>query len=206
MCDTKILPVRRKLRVAQGRLLAEEGGSSLAEYTNPDLSIVRHLKSRGRHLEARDLLAAWLESDADNPRLLVEMAFVLDNLGLEEEAVGYYERSIERGLGPPWLADAYVGLGSSLRVLGRIWDSRQVLETGLKKFPAHPGMKVFHALTLYADNNAADAVRGLLDVLLEEMRHEDLVSYRQAIQYYREHLNDGRSPGVPVDTTEPGET
>lgn len=156
----------------------------------PDLTMIRHLKSKGRYEEARDQLAIWLEADPDNPRLVLEMGFTLDNLGDEVHAIPFYERALALGLDPADRPDAYIGLGSSLRVTGRTWDSRKVFERALGEFSDHPGIRVFYALTLYQDGNASDAVRQLLDVMLREVVHPDFVPYRQSLRYYRDHLTE----------------
>lgn len=156
----------------------------------PDLTMIRHLKSKGRYQEARDQLAAWLEADGDNPRLVLEMAFTLDNLGDEGTAIGYYERAFALGLDVSLRADAYIGLGSSLKVVGRTWQSRKVLEDGLEEFPHHPGMRIFYAFTLFQDGNPADAFRQVLDVAIREVTHTEFTPYRKSIQYYRDHLTE----------------
>ncbi len=158
--------------------------------TVPDLSMIRHLKSKGRFEEARDQLAIWLESDPENPRLVVEMAFTLDNLGDEAAAIPYYEKALELGLDPTQRPDAYIGLGSSLRVVGRTWAARQLLEKGLEEFAQHPAMRVFYALALFQDHNAGDAFRQLLDVTLREVSSPEFTPYRRALMYYRDHLNE----------------
>ncbi len=164
------------------------GGYGMPE--GPDLTIIRHLKSKGRYQEAKDQLAAWLEAEGDNPRLVLEMAFTLDNLGEEMEAIGYYQRAFDLGLDISQRADAYIGLGSSLKVLGRTWESRKVLEEGLAEFPSHPSMRVFYGLTLFQDGNPADALRQILEVTIREVTHTEFTPYRKTLQYYCDHLTE----------------
>lgn len=164
------------------------GGHGMSE--GPDLTMIRHLKAKGRYQEARDQLASWLEAEGDNPRLVLEMAFTLDNLGQEVEAITYYEKAFALGLDKGQRSDAYIGLGSSLKVVGRTWQSRKVLEEGLAEFPNHPSMRIFYALTLFQDGNPADALRQVLDVTIREVTHTEFTPYRKTLQYYRDHLTE----------------
>ncbi|MCL5116876.1 MAG: tetratricopeptide repeat protein [Firmicutes bacterium] len=158
----------------------------------PDLSLVRHLKTKGRFEEAERQLTIWLEEDPENPRLLLEMATLLDNQGREGEAIPFYEGALAGELDRPHRVDAYVGLGSSLRVEGRIHDSEQLMQKAMEEYPHHMALKVFSALTLERMGNYGEAIQRLLDVIVESGRDPSLDAYRPAIRYYRDHRHDGR--------------
>jgi tetratricopeptide (TPR) repeat protein len=160
----------------------------------PDLSLVRHLKSRGRWDEARLRLEAWLEVDPENPRLLYEMALVLDNQGREDEAITYYQQALAGDLDQVHRVDAELGLGSSLRVVGRVYESFQVLQEAIVRHPDHLALKVFFAFTLERMGNYGDAVTQLLDVILKSGRSDSLDVYRSAMRYARDHRHDGKPP------------
>ncbi|PSR23610.1 MAG: chloramphenicol acetyltransferase [Sulfobacillus acidophilus] len=160
----------------------------------PDLSLVRHLKSRGRWDEARLRLEVWLNADPENPRLLYEMALVLDNQGREEEAIAYYQQALAGDLDQMHRVDAMLGLGSSLRAVGRVHESYQVLADATSQYPNHLALKVFFAFTLERMGNHGDALTELLDVILESGRSDSLDLYRAAIQYARDHRHDGKLP------------
>lgn len=163
----------------------------------PDLSLVRHLKGKGRFEEAERQLAVWLNEDPDNPRLLFEMAVLLDNQAREAEAIPYYESALAGDLDRVHRVDAYIGLGSSLRVVGRIQESYQVLQRALEEYPHHMALKVFASLTAERMGNFGDAMQGLLDVIVECGRDATLDDYRPAIRFYRDHRHDG--PSCPAD-------
>ncbi len=159
----------------------------------PDLSLVRRLKAKGRYEEAQRQLAIWLESDPDSPRLLFEMALVLDNQGREKDAISYYEAALAGDLDPAHRVDALLGLGSSLRVVGLTHDSHRVMAGAVEEFPHHVGLKVFYALTLEQMGNFGDAISLLLDIIADSGRAESLDAYRPALRYYRDHRHDFRS-------------
>lgn len=157
----------------------------------PDLSIVRLLKSKGRFAEAERQLKAWLEEDSDNPRLLFEVAVVLDNQGKEDQAIPYYERALSMELDVAHRPEAYIGLGSSLRTIGRIFESHQILSRALAEYPHHMALRVFYAMTLERMGNYGDAISQLMEVIAEAGKDESLDVFRPAIRYYRTHRYDG---------------
>ncbi|MCY0879154.1 MAG: tetratricopeptide repeat protein [Firmicutes bacterium] len=160
------------------------------ESSTPDLSLVRRLKAKGRYEEAERRLAIWLADDPDNPRLLLEMAELLDQQRREEEAIGYYEAALTHGLDPLHRAEAYAGLGSSLRAVGRIHDSYRVLSEAVREFPQHLALKVLLALTLEKQQNFGEAIDQLLTVILAAAQDPTLNPYRPALQYDLLHRHD----------------
>ncbi len=173
--------------------------------TDPDLSLVRRLKAKGRYEEALHQLEAWLTADPDNPILLYEMASGLDNQGLEDRAIPYYRRALDAGLDPVHRVDCLVGLGSSLRVVGRIQESHAVLKQGMKEYPHHLALKVFYALTLEKMGDYGDAIFELLDVIAKPDRQDSLNLYQRAILYYRDHRHDFVGKGTQTETSDPEE-
>jgi len=157
----------------------------------PDLSLVRHLKAKGRLAEAERQLAVWLNQDSNNARLLFEMALVLDNQGREADAIDYYERALAGELGLGHRVDAYIGLGSSLRVVGRVFDSFTTLKNALQEYPQHIALHVVYALTLERMGNYGEAISELLQVIVESGKDDTLDLYRPALRYYRHHRHDG---------------
>lgn len=160
----------------------------------PDLSLVRHLKIKGRYEEAERQLAVWLSEDPDNPRLLFEMALILDNQGREAEAINYYQSALAGELDGAHRIDALIGLGSSFRVVGRVFESHQVLAEARREYPGHAALDVFYALTLEQQGNYGDAIGTLLSLITETGREASLDEYRTAIRYYRDHRHDFRTP------------
>lgn len=152
--------------------------------------MVRHLKAKGRFDEAQQQLEGWLAEDPEDARLLFEMASLLDNMGKEDEAIPYYQKAIAHELDKAFLPEAYLGLGSSLRVVGAYYRARVTLEKASELFPKHEGIHVFLALALYSDGNPGDAMRELLGVVLRSSRGSSIEPYRRALTYYRDHLHD----------------
>lgn len=164
--------------------------------STPDLSLVRHLRGKGRFQEAERQLQEWLKSDPDNPRLLLEMAIVLDNQGAEAKAIEYYEKSLNKGLSQAYRLDALIGLGSSLRVVGRVRESHTVLSQAVQEFPQDDAAPVFYALTLEKMGDFGSAITALLDVILRVGGSPSLNKYYPSLRYYRDYRHDQSKDGV----------
>jgi tetratricopeptide (TPR) repeat protein len=112
------------------------------------------------HIPGPPLKMTW-------PDAYYEAACVHDYLGFEAEAVPYYVTAIAAGLSPELLRRAYLGLGSTYRVLGRYSESLGVLDSGLVQFPGARELVVFRAMTLYNLGRSKEAVESLLGVVAE---------------------------------------
>ena len=81
-----------------------------------ELTHAVRLREEGKPEEARSILLRLMEKHPDDPLVSYQCAWVHDVLGLEREAVPFYERAIANGLAGEDLEGAIVSLGSSYRV------------------------------------------------------------------------------------------
>jgi tetratricopeptide (TPR) repeat protein len=114
---------------------------------------------------------------------------VHDRLGLEAEAVPFYEHALASGLAPAHRIGGYVGLGSTYRVLGRYEQARSTLQRGLAEFPGNAALRAFLAMTLYNLGAPHDGLSLALRVLAETSGDADVQRYRAAIEYYAGDLD-----------------
>jgi tetratricopeptide (TPR) repeat protein len=114
---------------------------------------------------------------------------VYDFLGLEKEAVPYYLAAMENDLPEAELRAAYLGLGSTYRILGQYSESKQILLKGLKVFPEAEEMKIFLAMTLYNLGEHREAVSSLLKIVMDTTRNADIKNYERAIRFYANDLD-----------------
>jgi tetratricopeptide (TPR) repeat protein len=147
------------------------------------------LRSSGELDEARKLLLELRDELPDDPRIAVQTAWVHDSLGLEEDAVAHYEAAIAGELSDDELRGALLGLGSTLRALGRDADSDRVFRRGIERFPDFRPLHVFHALTEYNLGRYREAVQHLLEVLLESTSDPDILRYRRSLAAYAQDLD-----------------
>lgn len=147
------------------------------------------LRAAGELEAARRLLLELRAERPDDPQIAVQTAWVHDSLGLEEEAVEHYEAALAGELTEQEARGAYLGLGSTLRTLGRDEDSDRILRQGIERFPDFPALRAFHAMTLYNLARPREAVQQLLQVLLETASDPGIDRYRRALTAYAEDLD-----------------
>ncbi len=108
-----------------------------------------------------------------------------DRIGEEAEAIPDYELALQLGLSDEDTAGAMLGLGSSLRNVGRFADAVAVLKEGVQRYPQNAGLRAFLGLAHHSNDEAAAAVGVLLDLVIE---HAPLDGYDRALSHYRDEL------------------
>ncbi len=114
----------------------------------------------------------------------LERASAHDRAGREAEAIPHYERAIEAGLPDELLAQALLGLGSSLRNVDRVDDSVATLEDACRRFPHDRALQVFLAFSLWSAGRRGEALALLAD------RLGDGTGYERAIREYAGEIRD----------------
>jgi tetratricopeptide (TPR) repeat protein len=147
------------------------------------------LRESGRDDEA---LSALLELQRESPGdalVNLQCAWIHDKLGLEREAVPFYERALELGLAGQDLHDALLGLGSTYRALGRYDEALSTLSRGVTEFPQDRGLQVFQAMAFYNKGRPKDACELLLTIIAETTAENSVATYRRAIAEYAADLD-----------------
>ena len=147
------------------------------------------LRQSGDVEGARDLLVELQREHPDDAAVNLQCAWAHDRLGLEHEAVPYYEAAIGHGLEEPDLGDALLGLGSTYRTLGRYEEALSTLDRAVAEFPDEHGFQVFRAMALYNNGRAKEACELLLTLLSATTSDEGIARYREAIDSYAEDLD-----------------
>lgn len=149
------------------------------------------LREQGQAARARERLLVLAERYPQDAEIAYQTAWAHDVLGLEAEAVPFYERALTgTGLRPDDRHGAFLGLGSTYRVLGRHDRSLATLRRGLREFPGDPALQAFLAMTLYNVGEPREAVGGLLRALASSSADPRVQGYRRAIEYYADHLDE----------------
>lgn len=146
------------------------------------------LRENGQHEVARAELLRLAQLEPDNPIVNYQCAWTHDNLGLESEAIRFYEQAIAAGLADNDLEGAILGLGSSYRCVGEYAKSVEILRQGVEQFPSNKGLQVFLALSLHSAGHNADAVAILLQNLAETSSDKSISQYKRAILQYSKEL------------------
>ncbi|WP_433514035.1 tetratricopeptide repeat protein [Nonomuraea sp. CA-143628] len=168
--------------------LAQVAGLRETGERDDELARAVGLRAAGKRDEARELLVALAARHPDDAEVAYQTAWVHDALGLEAEAVPFYVRALAGdGLNAEDRLGAFLGLGSTYRVLGRVAESLATFERGLAEFPGDAGLRTFRAMALYNAGQAREAVSTLLTVVAESDRAG---GYARAISYYAANLDE----------------
>ena len=147
------------------------------------------LREQGHVEHARDLLLELHRQLPNHAQVNLQCAWAHDKLGLETEAVPFYERALALGLDGDDLKDALLGLGSTYRTIGDYEKALITLDRGVEHFPGDQGIQVFRAMALYNNGRAKEACETLLRLLAETTSDPDIRSYRGAIDIYAADLD-----------------
>ena len=151
----------------------------------------RRVREAGRSgdLEgARQLALALVAEHPGHAELQYEAACAHDRLGLEAQAVPFYETALALGLPDEHLRGAYLGLGSTLRTLGRYEQSEATLRAGLARFADAAELRTFLAMTLHNLGRSREAVEMLLTVVADTSADAHVAAYREAIRFYAQDV------------------
>src|SRR5260370_13449119 len=147
--------------------------------------------------EARTLLLDLVTTYPDEAEITYQTAIVHDNLGLGREAIPFYAQALAQGLSGPDTATklmkrerAFLGLGSTYRVLGEYQKAAETLHRGLEEFPQSRALQVFLAMALYNTQKHKEAMEIVLTNLLETTADEALQYYKRGLLYYESHLDE----------------
>ncbi|HDR4424096.1 TPA: tetratricopeptide repeat protein [Bacillus cereus] len=144
------------------------------------------LRNEKKYAQSREILIG-LTNFTKDAEVLYQCAWIHDVMGLETEAMPYYEQAIANGLDGESLCGAYIGLGSTYRCIGEYEKAIAVLEAGVKKFPENDPMKVFLSLAKYNVKDHESAMKLLLEAVLKV---EEVKEYERAISFYKDHLDE----------------
>jgi tetratricopeptide (TPR) repeat protein len=148
------------------------------------------LREAGRLEEARASLLELVAAHSDDATINYQCAWSHDALGLEREAVPFYERAIALGLPDEDLKGALLGLGSTYRSLGQYQKAIETLGKGAALFPEQRSFEVFLAMALYNTGAHAQAMERLLRALAETSADESIQRYKRAILFYSDKLDE----------------
>jgi tetratricopeptide (TPR) repeat protein len=134
-------------------------------------------------------MAAEQDEDVHGPEEHAQKAFALDRAGDEVSAVRHYEAALAGELSPRLRRECLLGLGSTLRSLGRHVEAYDVLTQGREEFPAAGEFPVFMAMAAYNLGRSHEAVTLLLQALVSSSVDSDIQNYAAAIQQYAADLD-----------------
>lgn len=148
------------------------------------------LREQGQHEQARERLVALAEEYPDDAEIAYQTAWAHDVLGLESQAVPYYERGLDGvSLAEADRRDALLGLGSTYRVLGRYAEAESTLRQGIREFPDDSALRAFHAMALFNTGRHHEATSTLLTLLSATSQDPRVREFKKAIDHYAQDLD-----------------
>ncbi len=137
------------------------------------------------HGQFNQLLPRLQDLDARHPHvaeIAYQIAWTCDTLGRHEQALAAYDKALALGLPPNEHSNALIGLGSTLRSLGQLDRSAEILRSGQRLFPENREFDAFLALTLHAQGKHAEALALALDTLITTTEDPGLTAYGRALR------------------------
>ncbi|GAA2991972.1 tetratricopeptide repeat protein [Streptomyces fulvorobeus] len=161
-----------------------------AQDKDESLAKAVRLRAEGHPEEARERLLALTAAFPDASDVAYQTGWVHDVLGLESEAVPYYERSLQLpGLVAEERRGALLGLGSTYRVLGRYGQAVETLRRGVSEFPEDGALRSFLAMALYNIGEHQEAMEILLRLVAATSTDPCVARYRSALEHYAGDLD-----------------
>jgi tetratricopeptide (TPR) repeat protein len=155
-----------------------------------ELDTAIDLRKSGNPKESNKLLLKLVKEFSNDASINYQCAWSFDVLGEESKAVPFYENAIKLGLSGKDLEGALLGLGSTYRTLGEYEKSKNTFLKGIELFPNNRAIQVFYSMTLYNLNEHHTAMELLLKCLLDTTTDKDILSYKKAIDFYSNKLDD----------------
>ena len=140
-------------------------------------------------MEPRELEAIRDKAD-DNPSDVaaqIAAAYACDSSDLETDAVIYYDRVWDLGVPSDERHDFLIGYGSTLRNVGRLDDSIEILNTAVGEYEDDLAAQSFLALALHTAGRSDEAVAMLIDAVVES-GGTGVYRFSPALESYAEEL------------------
>lgn len=148
------------------------------------------LRKAEKHEEARAALLALHDEFPDHPQVNYHCAWIHDLLGLEREAIPFYEAAVRAGLAGEDLQGALLGMGSTYRCIGEYQKAYETFEKAMQLFPDRHEFRVFMAMTCYNLGRHAKAMELLLISITQTSNDQGVVKYQRAINFYADKLEE----------------
>ncbi|MGW9438085.1 tetratricopeptide repeat protein [Streptomyces sp. NPDC055607] len=125
----------------------------------------------------------------DDPETAYQTALTHDVLGLEAEAVPFYEDSLDRpGLSTESRRNAFMALGNAYRALGRYEDVLRTLRKATDEFRNDVSLHTLLGIAVLDLRHHHEAALVILDLLPAKGGDAHVHRYRRAVEQYAREL------------------
>ncbi len=155
-----------------------------------ELSAIEALRAAG-DLDAAHVRAVALAGEhPEHVRVAMAAAYACDRIGREHDAIVHYERAFALGVPQADRPGFLVGLGSTLRNVGRADDAVARLAEATAEFPDDAALRAFLALALHSAGHPTLALATMLEAGLAAARPDGFGPYARALVEYQAELVD----------------
>jgi len=148
-----------------------------------------HLRESEKHEEARQVLLTLHSEFPEDPQVNYQCAWIHDLLGLEREAIPFYDKAIQIGLSGNELKSALLGMGSTYRCIGEYQKAIATFQHARTLFPDAHEFNVFLAMAYYNIGEHSKAMELVLSSLVNTSHDEGILRYQRAIRFYSDKLD-----------------
>ncbi|MGX7024981.1 tetratricopeptide repeat protein [Vagococcus hydrophili] len=153
------------------------------------LKLAVDLRNSKNYTESKNLMLELVQEFPEDAYINYQCAWTFDSLGDENGAVPYYEKAINGNLSPQDLENAYLGLGSTYRTIGKYEKSEETFLKGIALFPENQALQTFYAMTLYNLSEHQHAMAVLLEIIAHTSSDSSVSMYQEAIKFYADKLD-----------------
>lgn len=126
-----------------------------------------------------------MTSDADAARAEYERTAACDREGLEEEA---NEAALRLGLAEDLVPGAMLGLGSSLRNVGRHDEAVELLTDACARYPDDAALALFRSLAVASAGRCEEAFASVFRLAATRIDASEVERHRRALDEYAAEL------------------
>ena len=152
------------------------------------LDKAKHLLQENQFEKALTILVKLVEASPSHVETNFYCAVSHDAIGMEREAIPYYENALSNDINGELREKTFVQLGSSYRCIGHYENAKTTLEKGAEEFPENSAIKAFLALTLHNLNQDENALTMLLNLLFTSSSDPWISKYKPALEFYSANL------------------
>lgn len=155
-----------------------------------ELLEIEAARASGDHPTAHARALALASAYPQDVRAVMAAAYACDRIGLEHDAIVHYERAWALGVPAAERPGFLVGLGSTLRNVGRTDDAVARLAEATAEYPDDAALRAFLALALHSAGHTTLALATMLEAALAAARPDGFGPYDRALVEYQRELVD----------------
>ncbi|WP_221030319.1 tetratricopeptide repeat protein [Actomonas aquatica] len=117
-----------------------------------------------------------------------QIAWTLDSMGRDEQALPHFERAIALGLSPNEQSNALIALAICQRNLGQTAAAAATLESGQAQFPDQAEFDAYLALLRHDQGRHTEALQLALTTLLDTSEDLGITAHQRNLRHFLNQL------------------